>query len=316
MDRLGIKRLLDRQCRVVSRRQLLQLGATDNDIQRMMRRRELARVFEGVYVDHTGPLHSGQRAWAAVLYAAPASLAGRDALHAHGVRGFEPTAGTPVHLVVPTNRRVLRQPSIRVQRLSAFDTQVQHHLSPPRLRIEMATLQVASEAPTEDGAVAVVSDVCQTGRSTAGRLRDRLRDTPRLAHRALLLAVLDDVASGAFSALERRFLSKVERAHGLPSGMRQLRVQVGGKVYYRDVTYPQLRTHVELDGRLGHERAVDRWADLERDLASAASGELTLRLGWLQVLDACRLAGWLARIFKARGWEGSPRRCSPDCSLT
>src|SRR5215211_4316366 len=41
---------------------------TDNDIQRLVRRRELTPVFEGVYVEHTGPFGADQRAWAAVLY--------------------------------------------------------------------------------------------------------------------------------------------------------------------------------------------------------------------------------------------------------
>ena len=64
---------------VVSRRQVLERGGSDADIERMIRRRVLARVFEGVYVEHTGPLTWRQRAWAAVLYHHPAALAGASA---------------------------------------------------------------------------------------------------------------------------------------------------------------------------------------------------------------------------------------------
>lgn len=52
---------------VYSRRQLLAAGVTDNDIERMVRRRLFARVRPGIYVDHTGPLTQIQREWAAVL---------------------------------------------------------------------------------------------------------------------------------------------------------------------------------------------------------------------------------------------------------
>jgi hypothetical protein len=307
--------VLRHQCGVLARGQVLAAGGSDNDIERMVRRRELTRVFEGVYVDHSGPLSSDQQAWAGVLYAAPSALAGKSALKAHGIRGFDGRLDDPVHLVVPGHRRVAQQSGLCVERLGNFHDQVQLHLSPPRMRLEPAALQVASRASTEDGAVSVLADVCQTHRTTPGRLLTCLELTPRMRHRSLLTGILCDVASGAYSALERRFL-KVERAHGLPTGARQRRVKVGRRPYYRDVTYVGLGTDVELDGRLGHEAASDRWADLERDIVSAAAGEVTVRAGWLQVLEGHRLAGALGRLLRARGWTGRPRPCGPTCSLS
>jgi hypothetical protein len=59
--------------------------------------------------------------------------------------------------------------------------------------------------------------------------------------------------------------------------------------------------------------ATARWADLERDLESAARGSTTLRVGWRQVLQPCRTASVVARILAARGWAGSPRACTPGC---
>ena len=64
-----VRHLLALQCGVIARRHVLEAGGTDNDIQRLIRRRQWARVHEGVYVDHTGPLSPIQRDWAAVLYA-------------------------------------------------------------------------------------------------------------------------------------------------------------------------------------------------------------------------------------------------------
>jgi hypothetical protein len=228
---------------------------------------------------------------------------------------MEPVPGEPVRIVVPGHRRVTPQPGIRASRMTAFDDHAQCHLSPPRLRLEPATLQVACAEPTEDAAVAVLADVCQTGRTRPDRLLGCLRGLARVSHRTALETILGDVASGAYSALERRFLVSVERAHGLPTGVRQRRVTVGRRPYYRDVTYVGLDTHVELDGRIGHTAPSERWADLERDIVSAKAGELTLRVGWLQVLEAHRLAEALGALLAARGWTGRPRSCGPGCSL-
>jgi Transcriptional regulator, AbiEi antitoxin len=86
MDRARLDSLVAEQEGVVSRRQALACGLTDNDIARLVRRREWARVHDGVYVNHTGPLTWLQRAWAAVLFHWPAALAGSSALRIHRVR--------------------------------------------------------------------------------------------------------------------------------------------------------------------------------------------------------------------------------------
>ena len=82
MDSPAIRRLMREQDGLVSRSQAQSLGATPSDIRRLLRRRQWARVHPGVFVDHTGPLTWRQRAWAAVLYAAPAALCAESALRA------------------------------------------------------------------------------------------------------------------------------------------------------------------------------------------------------------------------------------------
>ncbi|MGI8522565.1 MAG: hypothetical protein ACR2K3_04535 [Nocardioides sp.] len=62
-----VRRLLAVQSGVVSRAQVLAAGGTDADLARLVRRRELVRLHEGVFVDHTGQPTWQQRAWAAVL---------------------------------------------------------------------------------------------------------------------------------------------------------------------------------------------------------------------------------------------------------
>jgi len=155
----AISDLLARQYGVISRSQLLAAGADDLLIARMLRRREWARVHPGVYVDHTGPLTWHQRAWAALLYAVPAALAGRSALRAHGLRGHDPD--DDIHVVVSHHRKVQRRPGVRIERLQDFAGAVQLNLSPPRVRVEHALVRVASAARSDDAAVGFLADGCQ-----------------------------------------------------------------------------------------------------------------------------------------------------------
>ncbi len=296
------------QAGVVSRRQVLAAGLDDVLIERMIRRRVWARVFEGVYVDHTGTLTWEQRAWAGVLLHEPAALGAGSALRAFGVALDAPDG--PIEITVAATRRVDDPPGVHTSRCRDFERTILPQLSPPRMRIEPATLLVAARARSEDAAVAVLGDVCQQRRTTPARLLTALDTRPRLRRRALLRSVLADVATGSYSALERRYLVDVERAHGIPTGQRQRRVTAGRASYLRDVEYVGLGAVIELDGRLGHERPGDRWADLDRDLAGLLRGDITVRLGWRQVLEPCRLAVAVSRLLTARGWSGAARPCA------
>jgi hypothetical protein len=151
--------------------------------------------------------------------------------------------------------------------------------------------------------------------TTAPRLLAVLEELTRLPHRGTVAEILADVAAGTRSVLERRYLTDVERAHALPEGQRQLRQATASGVVHRDTHYAPQRTLVELDGAFGHRDSVDRRADLQRDLDAALDGQLTLRPGWAQVLEPCRLAAVVAHVLRGRGWSGTPDRCGPGCSI-
>lgn len=315
-DEGELEATLSAQDRVISRRQVRVCGFDDVEIERRIRRREWARIHDGVYVGHTGEPSWQQLAWAAVLYHWPAALAGRSALVAHGLRSHDGGEPTTMEVAVAHGRRVVDPVGVRTSTLNDFDAATQTHLSPPRVRVEHAVLTVAAAARTEDAAVAVAADACQSRRTTARRLAECLQGRTRLRHRRLLLTILEDVAAGAYSALERRYLAQVERPHGLPLGKRQRRVSQGPSPAYRDVDYLGLRTVIELDGRLGHEKAADRWADIERDIDSIVAGETTVRLGWRQVLEPCRVAGLVGRVLTTGGWTGEVKACGPECRVS
>lgn len=316
MDRLAD--LLARQAGVVSRRQVLEAGLDDEFLRSAVRRRLLTRVHEGVYVDHTGPLTWHQRAWAAVLFYWPAALSHESVLLLHAVRpGPLPLASTdgPIRVLVDHDRRVVEQPGTRVGRRRGLSRLIHPSRRPPQTRLEDAVLDVAAEAERDEDAVATLANACQSRRTTGQRLLDALRRRPTLKRRRFLLEVLVDVASGAYSLLEHKYLTRVERPHGLPTGKRQRRVSVGRTSAYRDVEYLRFGLVVELDGRLGHEEQGDRWDDMDRDVHATIAGKRTMRLGWRHVLRPCRTALAVGRMLRALGWGGELRPCSPECPV-
>ena len=200
-----------------------------------------------------------------------------------------------------------------VHRLADFDRKALLHTAPPRLRVEEAVLDLAAEAPDELAAVQRVADAVQSRRTTAPRLRDAIRGRSRLSRRPFLLDVLDDVEEGACSVLEHGYLTRVERAHGLPVALRQ--APLPARPGFSDVEYAPWGLVVELDGRLHHDHAVARDRDLDRDLDSAVAGRTTVRLGWGQVFRRpCATARRVGVLLRQRGWSGTLRAC-PSCRV-
>jgi hypothetical protein len=310
MARRDLEDLMSRQDGLVNRRQAMGHGLSEADLRRLVRRREWARVHPGVFIDHTGPLTWQQRAWAAVLYAAPAALCATSALRAANGPGHrDHDDDGPIHVAIDRGRTVLTPSEIVAHRLIDLAARAQWNLSPPRLRVEEAVLDVAAAATDDYAAIAVLAETVQSRRTTAPRLLETLEARSRIARRHLLEGVLGDIAQGACSALEHAYLTRVERPHGLPVAARQVRASSRGPIY-RDVVYSGLDTIVELDGRLDHTRVVDRDRDLDRDLDAALDQQLTVRLGWGQVVHRpCVTARKIGKLLRQRGWQGSPRRC-------
>lgn len=300
----AVGELLRDQDGVVARAQLR--GVEPHAIRRMLRRGELVKVTRGVYVEHSGPLTEQQRCWATVLHCWPAALAGSAALGPSSARRDD-----PVDVVVSGHRTQLHVPTwMRVTRRSDLATAVQWNSSPPRLRYDEAVLDAAIGARGDFAAVAVLADAVQSRRTTADRLLTVLGKRSRAPRRRFLTGVLGDIAEGACSALEREYLVRVERAHGLPRGRRQ----VPGPGVFRDVDYGALV--VELDGRMFHDGAVRFDADLERDLDTVLDRRSTVRIGWGQaVRRSCATAGKLLVVMAGFGIPVDPHPCGPGCPV-
>ncbi len=292
---------------VVSRRQLLGLGADDDDIARLVRRGRLHRRHPGVLVEHNGPLTRAQREWVAVLVHWPAALTLVSALP-------EPPRSGVVHVAIDVRRSVRAVPGVVAHRTAGIDVRADWGKAPPRMRLEHVAVDLACQRVADPlESFRLLADITQTRRTSARAIADVLRRR-RVPGKALLLEMLDDLDTGACSVLEREYLLRVERAHGLPEGRRQARGAVGGRTAYRDVAYAEHATYVELDGRAFHDSARSRDADAERDLQARVDEDaVTVRLTYGLVLGSpCRTAWQLAALLRRRGWTGQPVRC-PRC---
>ena len=291
---------------VVSRRQILEFGGSDGDIKRMLRRRELTRVFPGVFVNHTGRLSRSQYEHAAVLWCWPAALGFESAL------GQRPLDGR-VRVVIPSGRQVKSPRGIRVQAISDFDGRVDDIASPPRVRFAEAAIDAAAERD-EAGALTLLSEALWTRRTTVAELRRVLGARARVPRRGMLTDLLRDLEEGTCSVLERGYLHLVERPHGLPKMNRQVRDVLDGRTLYRDGEYAAYGLVIELDGLAHHSGAEARARDSVRDLETLAErGELTVRLTHRQVFrEHCRSAALVGKILQRQGWPGRPKRC-PLC---
>lgn len=301
---------------VVARRQVLAAGGTDFDIARLVRRRELIPLARGVYVNHSGRLTQTQRHWAAVLAFWPAALAHASALP-------DPPM-TVVHVAVDATRNLRPLPRVVLHRTPDFAQRADLDRSPPAIRLEHALIDViSSELRAENvaAAFAVLARVCATRRTTPQRILRMLSTRRRIRGRRTFEAMLTDLRDGACSVLERGYLHRIERAHGLPSGERQIRSTATGRSTFQDVRYKRQGVVVELDGRAFHESPRDRDRDALNDLAELGRSDLvTIRLTYGLVFgDACRTARLIGDLLRRRGWTGRPRSCSacrPAIALT
>ena len=194
-----------------------------------------------------------------------------------------------------------------MRRRRHLDSQVDQLWWPWVTSAEDTILDLA-ESVEIDELFALLGRAFQRQRTSEAVLLSHLADRSRHARRDLLREVLGDVASGAESTMEVRYLRDVERAHGLPRGERQVSASPTSAARH-DIGYRDQRVLVELDGELGHEGRGARIRDGRRDRRGATTGWLTARAFWPDVLDPCALANEVGAILQTRGWSGQPRTC-------
>lgn len=272
MDHTAISELLSLQDGVICRRQVRVCGGGHHDIRRLLRRRQWAVVHPGVYVNHTGVLTWRQRAWAAVLHAGPdAALDRQSALRADAGPGWRGCLDSdPIRVAVDASRTVTDVPGVRVRRVAGLNAKVRWPASPPRMKTEEATLDFALSRADDHAAFEALAASVRARCTTAQRLLDAVAARQRISRRRWLVDVLTDIRDGSCSVLEHGYLTRVERAHGLPRSRKQHHESpAGGRGLYRDVHYEGLGVEVELDGRAFHDEPDQKDDDLDRHLELA-----------------------------------------------
>ena len=303
--------LLRHQRGVLTRAQALDAGLTDKAIAVRLQNGRWQRLHTGVYATFSGEPPRKAQLWAAVLRAGGgAALSHQTAAELHGLLT---APASMIHVTVPGGRRIARPPGIVVHRSGRLDQSRHPVLAPPRTRIEDTVLDMIEVSPSMDEAVGLILRASASRRTTPAQILAAMQRRPRMPRRAVLLQALGAAADGSQSLLEFRYINRVERPHGLPPGRRQNQVRHGGRSQYQDLSYDDYGLVVELDGREAHPEWF-RWADIRRDNASAATGQVTLRYGWDDVTERpCQTAREVAATLRENGWTGTLRRCGSGC---
>lgn len=212
--------------------------------------------------------------------------------------------------------RTLREPNgVVFHPIAHLDRRVQWNLSPPRQRWDDAIVDeaVAHLVRGRDrDAIARLSDGVALGRTTVDRLLANVAARGAIHRRKWLCDTLGDLGEGVRSVLEHDYLVRVERAHALPTSVRQVREVTESGTVYRDCESGGLV--IEIDGRSHHDTDEARHRDLTRDLDTLLTGRSTVRLGRRHVgEEACLTAIKIGRLLAARGWSGAPASCGGAC---
>lgn len=304
----GLDELIRNQDRIVSRQQWLAAGGSVVGIRRHLRG-NWRRLFPGVYATHPAPASRVGLSIAALLYA------GSGALWSHATAAeqwglLRPGDDDLVDLLIPRNRRVKRQPGLRLHYSDAAEFRRAPDVIPPRVTAAHAVVDRVHDCRAFDSALAVVADSCQTGRVSLDDVLASL-SSRKVRWGRELKAASSSYLQGSDSLLEIRYVRDVERAHGLPRSTRQ---RVTGQEI-ADCSYDGFDLLVELDGRV-HLAAHRRWRDLRRDNRSTLRGEATLRYGFVDVSEEpCAVAVQVLGVLRSRGYTGPVRSCGPRCPV-
>jgi very-short-patch-repair endonuclease len=305
--------LLIDQHGVLTRPQALGGGMTDKAVAARLRTGRWQRLQRGVYATFSGTPPRSALIWAAVLRGGPDAVLSHQT--AAELSGLLVSPGPLIHLTVPSGAPVDRIPGVVVHYSGRLAQSRHPVLEPARTRIEETVLDLGQTARALDPALGWIFLACGSRKTTADRIAAAMARRSRLRWRADLAMALDAAREGAHSLLELRYLNRVERAHGLPTGTRQHRVRRAGRHQYQDVLYEASGVVVELDGRAAHPEPL-RLRDVRRDNASVAAGQVTLRYTWADVTQRpCAVAGEVAAALFQRGWTAAPRRCGRHCTL-
>jgi hypothetical protein len=263
----ALRQLLDSQCGVARRDQLLAHGLSVGQIRSHLRAGRWRALGIVVVVTHNGPLSRRQQCWAGVLSAGEgAMLAGLTALEASGLRRWEskdvhvlqPRAATRASVSeVPVVRHETRRPPARSRLMSGF---------PRCAPVERAAVDAASWRRDTRSGTALLAAVVQQRLTTAARLDTALKTAGSVRHGRALRLAISDIRGGA-QALSELDFAQLCRDHELGDVVGQVvRLDDRGRRRYLDgeiVSRDGKRLAFEIDGSV-HLLPSSYWSDMHR----------------------------------------------------
>lgn len=264
-----------RQAGVISRAQLLALGLTRGQIDRLCRTGRFETVgVAGVYRVAGAPDVEQAAAWVAVL-ATGAPLSFASAARVWGL--IVPDDGL-IHITRRERRRIDWPSGVRVHRVRLVDDAVTQRVGLPVTTLEETVLDCAATLPRLHARVLVDRCVQQRLLDRAAVER-RLRDQPGRWGNRQLRALLDTFGDGAAAESERR-LHDLLRSRGISGWVPNYSVRISGRRLVLDVAFPTARLAIEVDGYAYHSAADRFQADRTKQNLLMAAGWRVLRFTW------------------------------------
>lgn len=290
--------LLESQCGVATRQQLLAYGITAARIAANIAALRWRAVGRHVVVLSNAPLTDAQRSWVAVLLLEkPCALAGASASSAAGLVGFEPER---VHILVAHGTHVALPTWVKVHESRRFSVaDVNPVALPPRTRTPRSLIDAAAWSSNPRRACAILCGGVQQRIVTTQALAIALPAAGRVRHARIMREILGDISGGGHTLAEIDFGALAERAGFAPPRRQVLRREPSGRVRYLDVELDlpdRTRVVVEIDGA-AHQQVLQGSDDMTRQNEIVIHGVPVLRYSSLTVrLDGARVVEQLARM--------------------
>jgi hypothetical protein len=258
-------------------RNLFRAGLTSDEVRGHIRANRWQRFGRAVVLHNGAPSTAELRQAALIVLGPRAVLTAFTALDEWGLAGWEREA---IHVLVPRGARVVRPTDLPL-RMHYTGTWAPGTMNEGRRlhRPAHAAVLAAASFARPRPACGILAATVQQRLVRASDLVDAVDRSPRVRHRALLLAAAHDIAQGA-EALSEIDFARLCRAAGLPEPTRQVaRKDRFGRRRYLDVEWELSdgrRVVVEVDGAM-HLIAQRWWGDELRQNELVIGGDVVLR---------------------------------------
>ena len=299
--------LLGRQHSVITRRQALTCGLSNDMIARRARSGgPWQRLLPGVYLTVTGTPTQDQLDTAALLYAGPGgTLTGAAALRRHGVR-FPPAK--TVDVLVPARRERRSAGYVAIRLTTRLPEQV-CYLGPVQFVLPArAVADSARWLGDLESVRATVAAAVQTGLCTIDQLVTELRSGP-VQGSAFFRSALAEVTSGIRSSREAEIRDLIKRGR-LPLPLFNARLYRGDElIAVADAWWPEAGVVAEVDSKEWHLSPKDWEKTMSRHARLTALGILVLHFTPRQIRhEPAQVLATISQALASRSDHPQPAR--------